>query len=368
MDPTNGRALPLARRLRELREQEWRDVTLTQTQLAGALSAESKVAPTTISSWESSTNPKTPPVNRISGYARFFATRKSLIGEPHLIPEDQLDDNELERFREIEQELLGLHPALGNGSIHDSRRALLSFPGPGPVVIICPEAPPTSGGPLAGANELNFPRLHRYADLDALIEMFGHIRALNPAMHVLFRVPSEIQHAELQNHLVVLGGVGWNSTVRRTLSAIKILPIEQVDDPEHPQGEIFRMKTDDGRPGEIFAPIMESENGTVEQVEDVALIARLPNPFNTSCTLTICNGVYSRGVVGAVLTGTDETVRPANEKYLAQRFPEGSFAMLVRVPVVDGRVLAPDLQNPETRLFEWAPGSADRGTGPRVEP
>lgn len=355
MDPTNGRALPLARRLRELREQEWRDVTLTQAQLATALSAESRVAPTTISSWESTTNPKTPPANRISSYARFFATRKSLVGGPHLVPEDDLADDELVRFREIEQELLSLHPALGNGPIHDSRRALLSFPGPEPVVIICPEAPAGSRGPLTDDDEVNFTRLHRYADLDALIEMFGHIRALNSSTHVLFRIPSEIQHAELQNHLVLLGGIGWNSTVRRILSAIKALPIEQVADEDYPEGEIFRLRTEGGHPGKIFAPVVENESGVVEQVEDVALIARLPNPFNTSCTLTICNGVYSRGVVGAVLTLTDEVVRPANEKYLAQRFPEGSFAMLVRVPVVDGQVLAPDLQNPDTRMFEWEP-------------
>jgi hypothetical protein len=85
------------------------------------------------------------------------------------------------------------------------------------------------------------------------------------------------------------------------------------------------------------------------------------DPFNYSRTLTICNGVHSRGVVGAVLIVTDETVRPDNEKYLARRFPEGSFAMLVRVPVVSGKVLAPDLQNPYVRVFEWTPESLPMG-------
>jgi hypothetical protein len=63
-------------------------------------------------------------------------------------------------------------------------------------------------------------------------------------------------------------------------------------------------------------------------------------------------------VLGAVLAIADETVRPANEKYLAERFPAGNFAMLVRVPVVGSQVLAPDLQNPDARLFEWSPDSA----------
>ena len=77
------------------------------------------------------------------------------------------------------------------------------------------------------------------------------------------------------------------------------------------------------------------------------------NPFQSSRTLTICNGIHSRGVLGAVRCLTDEQVREANERYLADRFPEGRFAMLVRVPVVANETLSPDLQNPETRLYEW---------------
>ena len=44
-------------------------------------STESKVAPATVSSWESLTNPKTPTSSRLSAYARFFATRRSLDPE-----------------------------------------------------------------------------------------------------------------------------------------------------------------------------------------------------------------------------------------------------------------------------------------------
>jgi hypothetical protein len=106
---------------------------------------------------------------------------------------------------------------------------------------------------------------------------------------------------------------------------------------------------------------MEEVEGRSELVEDLALLARLPNPFNSDRTLTICNGVHSSGVLGAVLILTDETLRPRNEAYLAQRFPEGEFAMLVKVPVVSGKVLAPDLHNPDMRVFEWTPDSVLTG-------
>jgi hypothetical protein len=90
-------------------------------------------------------------------------------------------------------------------------------------------------------------------------------------------------------------------------------------------------------------------------VGDVALLARLTNPFKSSRTLTICNGIHSRGVLGAVRCLTDVRVRDANEAYLAERFPEGRFAMLLRIPVLLGEAISPDLESPEARLFEWSP-------------
>ena len=363
MTSGNGRAaVRLARRLRELREHEWPDVTLTQAELARALSAQSRVASATLSSWESLTNPKTPTTARLNAYARFFATRKSIEGKtPQLPAVDSLSDNERERFEQLEEELFALHTAIDEGQPSEAQgRVLLSFSDAGPVVIICPEAPEGERGPLASTTSMNHTRLHRFADSDALLEVFGHIRAVNPDLHVLHRLPSEVQQADLQNHIVLLGGIGWNKTMRRILSDLeKRLPIEQFDDSDVPEGDPFRVKKDEGREEQVYLPVTEINDGESELVEDVGLLARLPNPFNFSRTMTICNGIHSKGVLGAVLAVTDETVRPANEKYLARRFPAGDFAVLVRVPVVSGQVLAPDLQNPHTRLFEWSPDVAE---------
>jgi len=357
MAPGNTGAARLASRLRDLRVKEWPDAGLTQEKLAKALGTQERVAPATLASWESRTSPKTPTPVRLNAYARFFATRKSIEGGAHLVPLTDLDDAERARFEELRTELLGLHAALVEAeAVEDKRRALLYFEDGGPIVIICPEAPEDSRGPLADENHINYVRLHRYADIDALIEMFGHIRALNPEMHVHHRLPDDVQQNELQNHLVLLGGIGWNSTTRRILAALKRqLPVEQVDDPSFKGGDVFRVTKAENRDEATHLPVMEEFNGVMELVDDVGFIARVANPFNSSRTLTICNGVHSRGVVGAVLTLTDETVRPANERYLAERFPEGDFAMLVKVPVVARRVLAPDLENPDAIVFEWSP-------------
>jgi hypothetical protein len=291
---------------------------------------------------------------RLKDYARFFATRKSLHGGAHLVSLDNLTEDERQLAKVLENELVGLHPSHQRHEVAiEHRRELLSFKDAGSVVIICPMAPRDAVGPLAAEGHINHTRLHNYADLDALIELFGHVRALNPERAVLHRLSSDVRQAELQNHVILLGGIGWNSTTGRILAQVKELPIEQVEVDELKTGEVFRVKQSDDREPEVHFPVTDQIDGRMELVEDLAFLARLKNPFNVSRTLTIFNGVHSRGVVGAVLALTDEALGPSNEEYLSRRFGDEEFAVLAKVPIVSGRALAPDLQNPDMRLFEW---------------
>jgi hypothetical protein len=338
-----GQAARLARTLRDLRESRWPGVKLKQAQLATALSTESNVVAATISSWESTTNPKAPPTARLEAYARFFATRRSLDGDPHLIPEAELTADERKEYHALEEQLLGLLRGKG-----ESHRSTFTFDD-GPVTVICPEAPREAQSGLADETNPNFSKLQKYADLDALIEIYGHLRASNSALDIFHRLTSEAVADDLSTHVILLGGIGWNRITRRFQEAIDQVPITQVNDRKVPSGEVFEV---DG--GERFYPSWEREEGKPDELtEDVGFIGRLPNPFNLNRTLTICNGIYSRGVLGAVRCLTDARVRDANEEYLANRFPDGRFALLLRVPVVSNETLSPDLQNPGARLYEW---------------
>ena len=73
---------PLASRLRELRRSGFPGVRLTQLQLATALSDVEPVADSTLSAWENVRSPTLPPHSRLSAYAQFFATERSLRGAP----------------------------------------------------------------------------------------------------------------------------------------------------------------------------------------------------------------------------------------------------------------------------------------------
>ncbi len=345
---TPSQAVRLARALRDLRESTWPNRDLTQVQLAKALSSEGRVAAATLSSWESPTAPKTPSEGRISAYARFFCTERSLEGEPHLLSEDQLTPRELERFRDLESELFELfHP--------EDRKVSRTFKfEAGPVIVICPTAPEELQRPLAAEQDLNFTKMRQYGDLDALIELYGHLRAENPTLGVFHRLTGDVVSDDFSSHVILLGGIGWNKITLRFQRAISQVPITQMSVPDLKGGDIFHVQTPDGDE-KSFYPEYEDLGEGKELIGDVAYLARLRNPFKVNRTLTICNGIHSRGVFGAVRCLTDASVREENEKYLADRFPDGEFAMLLRVPVVTNETLSPDLQNPDSRLYEWAP-------------
>ena len=178
-----AQAARLARALRSLRESAWTERKVTQAELADALSSEShRVAPATLASWESTTAPKTPPSFRVSAYARFFCTQRSLDGGPHLISRDHLTAAELDQFSKIESDLLSL--------LNPDNRNIPHFYhfDTGPVSVICPTIPTDKLSPLANERDPNFTKLHQYGDLDALIDLYAHLRAENPTLDVFHRL------------------------------------------------------------------------------------------------------------------------------------------------------------------------------------
>ena len=348
-------AIRLARTLRELRESAWPGVELTQAQLAKALSADSRVASATLSSWESLTNPKTPTASRLTSYARFFATRRSVEGkEPHLLAGEG-----------PHRRRAGALPRARSRSCWDllhadtqAHRSTFSFD-EGPVTIICPEAPEEERGRLADPTNPNFNKLQRLADLDALLEIWGHVRAENPRLSVRYRRPAEVVADDLSGHVILLGGIAWNKVTRRFQTAMSQVPITQVVSPELKTGDIFTVKDAEGE--RSFFPEWDDPDAEErELIEDVAHIARLTQPVPEQSHADDLQRDPQPRCLGAVRCFTDERVRDANERYLAERFTGGRFALLVRVPVVTNETLSPDLQNPSTRLSSGHPRRTER--------
>lgn len=359
VQPADDPARTLARRLRQLREQEWPEVTITQRQLAQALSGDRPVSVPLVSSWENQHRPVVPPAERLVAYANFFASRRAVERTPFQpLREDDLTDAERARRDELRRELQRLAVAARGGSSAARDVAIQPLGGPWsfqdlrPVTMVCAELPAEQRERLPKPDdpEGGYAELYAYADLDALFELHGHIRAANPASLVTIRTSSDLQRDDYTVHLVVLGGVDWN---RATQNLLRYTPMAQQQS-GGPAGAYFDVEDRDGR-RQLHAEL--AEDGSL--VADVAHFYRAPNPFNSKRTVTICNGLSGRGVFGAVRALTDERFRDRNAEYLAERFGDsGAYSIMMRVQIIDGRVMTPDWTRRETRLHEW-PGTGE---------
>ncbi|MGH3679948.1 MAG: helix-turn-helix domain-containing protein [Natronosporangium sp.] len=350
--PADDPARALAQRLRELREQEFPDAPITQRQLAQAL----RVSVPLISSWERVTRPVTPPEERLVAYATLFASRRAVEQTPLRLPRPaDLTEAERTRREELRQELLAARSAV-TGHREESGSATRpvieplggpwSFQDARPITLVCAELPEPQRRRLPGPDDPDsaYADLYAFADLDALFELHGHIRAANPTSLVTIRTSSDLHPDDYTTHLVVLGGVDWN---RATRNLLRYMPVAQLSG--GPAGAHFDVE-DGEQHRRLSAEV--AEDGSL--VADVGHFFRAPNPYNARRTVTICNGLSSRGVLGAVRALTDERFRDRNAAYLEERFAgSDSYSILTRILIIDGSVVTPDWTRPDMRLHEW---------------
>jgi hypothetical protein len=152
-------------------------------------------------------------------------------------------------------------------------------------------------------------------------------------MGVFYKAAPRVVADDLSGHVVIIGGIAWNDMMRRIIDLIR-LPVRQRDEPGLSTGDVFFTQDDDGSPRK-YLPQCSQKTGTL--MADVGLLVRMPNPLNSNRTLSMCNGIHSRGVLGAVRTLTDARLRESNEQHIARNFPENQFGILMRVQVIEGK-------------------------------
>lgn len=364
MDDDSPRLL-LARRLRALREGSWAGRRITQPQLAQALGG---VSVPLISSWESATNPRVPPLERLDAYAALFATARSFDEDPgRIIALQDLDGTERQALSELKQELRHMRSAAmraGTDStipepepINEIAESLNNgpwrFEDGKDITIVCAQWPEKmlKQIPYTSVDNPDYIELLTYSELDTLFELYGHLRAANPTNQVNLRTADKLSSDDYTSHLVTLGGVDWNEV---TSSAIRKLdlPVRQVADWNTEGGQYFEV----GGSGETakHRPILEKSGAQSLLVEDVALFARAANPYNQKRTITVCSGMYGRGTYGAVRALTDANFRDRNSEYLQSAFGGNeTYCILTRVQIVNGATLTPDWTLNDYTLFKW---------------
>jgi transcriptional regulator with XRE-family HTH domain len=340
-------AFRLAARLRELREREFG--RLTQSQLGQAFGTrEDPLSPAAISMWENPSSGRLPPPSRLEAYALLFCTPRSFEGGVHMLSVDELTQQEQDRREELRRELLALRDSaeVREGAVSPERaESMWHFPDGTPITLVCDRLPSENRPPQADPSHPNYVRLSALADLDALVDVYGAVKAYNPTSRVVITAAGDLTARDVANHLVLIGGRVWQ-TVTPWFSRIFPIPV----DPEDPydRGAIV-VHDPEGAQREFKYTLVDGE-----LVEDVGVFARGENPAAPLRTLTICSGVTTRGVRGAARCFIDPEMRDRNEQYLIPRFPDGStYCIVMRVPVVNKDPLTPDLFAERNRLFEW---------------
>ena len=161
----------------------------------------------------------------------------------------------------------------------------------------------------------DFIELYRYSDLDALLELFGHLRATNPTS------PCRASGLRISLRLMTTRDIWscwaeWTGMMRRVRSSTDCnsLSSRSAGWMRHEPGDAYFEVTDgDGR-STIHRPRLDESHGRKILREDVALFARAVSPFNRKRFVTICNGMYGRGTYGAVRALTDERFRDRNAR------------------------------------------------------
>jgi len=364
VNPAEGSAVRLARRLRSLRTDGFAGRRLTQGELAEALGASVPL----LSSWESRTNPKPPPRERLAAFATFFATERSVAQSPfRVLPTSQLTSEERTRRDELLRELTSLRNGAqghepGPTAEDPFAGSHWRFPVDQDITIVCSALPQEYLARLAPYTDSTAPYyvdLYRFADLDALLELFGQLRAANPLSNVRVLSPDEVKADDYTSHLVLLGGVDWNMITAELLYRLDF-PVRQLAWESETEPGGFLIGKGEGE--QRFAPVLRQENGNEILESDVTLFFRAPSPFNEKRTISICNGMYGYGTLGAVRALTDARFRDRNENYLRTRFAGiTTFSIISRVMVLPGAAVTPDWTSSDDLLHEWSvPGSTNR--------
>lgn len=333
----------LAERLRDLREQK----QLTQRQLATAIGGADALSVATISQWENLGSGRLPPPQRLAAYARLFCTGRSFAAKaPRLLDDDELTEQEREREADLYTELLELRErALVTPVTAEARSSFWQFADGAAVSIVCSDAPQPPD--YAKLSHLNYSRYARYADLDALIEVFAQVRADNPASMVRILPTESLEYDFALNHLVIIGGAAGRDTTRWFAKGIALPRAKRIPDTDT---HLFSCQV-----GDETREFLSERDDEGDLFQDVGLVARGPHPNIPHRTVTVLGGITSRGVHGAALCFTDAHIRDINERYLAQAFGDAdAFCVLMRISIRNGAALPSNLSDPDIRLYEWS--------------
>lgn len=262
-------------------------------------------------------------------------------------------------------ELTGLRKAAESGTSVSGpgQDSVLRFPPGEGILLVCAPLPADTlaAMPQSDVIDPDHTDLYAYNDLDALLELYGRLSALNPDSRIKWILSDQLTSEHYTYHLIMIGGVDWNAAVR-DLGLRTSAPIQQLS--RDTKEDIGGFKVDgagSNNESKTFAPRLVEIDGQTQLIDDVAQIYFGPNPYYRERTVMSFNGQFARGTLGAVRALTDPVFRDQNEEYISNRFAgERHWSLLTKVVVAEGQPITPVWPVAGT-LYEWPARQASRG-------
>jgi len=297
-----------------------------------------------------------------------FCTDQSFVsGSPRLLRDDELTEEERQEETELYAELRTLRERVQSSDAvpaSNKRPSLIwhfkneNTINENTINIVCSGVKPKERPQYADPSHLNYTPYASFADLNALVDVYGEVRAENPSSEVNILLPERLDHNSALSHLVFIGG-----------AAVAKVEADQDENPASQDVRRFApnipLPTAEAIPGtnthgficsvgeEACGFVSSRQRGTL--VEDIGLIARGPHPNIPHRTVTMLSGITSRGVHGAALCFIHPSLRESNEKFLKSTFGSTEeFCILMRVPVRNNVAMPPNLSDDKNRLYEWS--------------
>ncbi|WP_083933905.1 hypothetical protein [Sciscionella marina] len=222
----------------------------------------------------------------------------------------------------------------------DSRDGTKQFWGLHPsarIDVVCSEIPADERPEYAAAEDRNYLRYAKFADLDTLIYLRTRFAQLEPEATVRDFAPSE-HYATESDVLVVVGGPPWNAKYR------SFLPQLPFHFEPHELGE------DDP----LVVPQIEMALGPKwghrgALLEDLAVLTRLTLAQGT--TVFLLGGCLTLGVLGAAYCLLEGNRGERSTQYLTDRVGEADFVLVTEARRVGGITDVADLNDVEPLLI-----------------
>lgn len=193
----------------------------------------------------------------------------------------------------------------------------------------------------------NYMYLDNLGDKDALLETMVFLSRFYPRARTFIYASDDFPARHIQDNLVVIGGPGeiegeGNIICRQIMNKIDS-KISYTDD-----CEVLLCEGKEHR---------ASFDKNSYMTRDFGYFARFPNPFNSTSTVILINGIHTYGVLGAMRAFSDHpsaqiNIRKILEKSQFKGIGGLAFESFFPVDIVSGEVVCPKIEMDNVLMFE----------------